>query len=104
METVMIDFMIAAVIAALVNIGLLGITITTYIQNMRLLKSYYTLGLVLVATLLLIQNGVIVLFWSTLYMYSPELMKSADMVSHYLFVINIVQTIGLAILVWITRR
>jgi hypothetical protein len=100
----MIDFMIAAVVAALANIGLLGIIITTYIQNMRLLRSYYTLGLVLVATLLMIQNIIIVVFWFTLYMHSPELMKSADMVAHYLFVINIVQTIGLAILVWITRR
>jgi len=100
----MIDFMIAAVIAALVNIGLLIITITTYVQNMRLLRSYLTLGLVLVAALLLIQNVVIVIFWSTLYMQSSELMKSADMVAHYLFVINIIQTIGLVILVWITRR
>lgn len=100
----MIDFMIAAVIAALVNMGLLGITITTYIQNMRLLRTYYTLGLVLVATLLMIQNVVIVVFWSTLYMHSSEIMKSADMVAHYLFAINIVQTIGLTILVWITRR
>lgn len=100
----MIDFMIAAVIAALVNIGLLIITITTYVQNMRLLRSYLTLGLVLVAALLLIQNVVIVIFWSTLYMQSSELMKSADMVAHYLFVINIIQTVGLVILVWITRR
>lgn len=100
----MIDFMIAAVIAALVNIVLLTIIIITYVQNMQLLKSYYTLGLVLVTTLLLIQNLVIVVFWSTLYMHSSDLMKSADMVAHYLFVINIVQTIGLTILVWITRR
>ena len=100
----MIDFMIAAVIAAFVNIGLLGITITTYVQNMRLLKSYYTLGLVLVATLLMIQNTVIVVFWATLYMHSSDLMKSTDMVSHYLFMINVVQTLGLSILVWITRR
>lgn len=100
----MIDFMIAAVVAALVNVVLLAITVTTYVQNMRLIRSYYTLGLVLVATLLMIQNVVIVVFWSTLYMHSSELMKSADMIAHYLFVINIVQTIGLAILVWITRR
>ena len=100
----MIDFMVAAVVAAFVNIGLLGIIITTYVQNMRLLRSYYTQGLVLVATLLMIQNVVIVIFWSTLYMHNSELMRSADMVAHYLFVINIVQTIGLAILTWITRR
>ena len=100
----MIDFMIAAVIAALVNIALLAITVTTYVQNMRLIRSYYTLGLVLVATLLMIQNVVIVIFWATLYMHNSDLMKSADMVAHYLFVINIVQTIGLSILLWITRR
>ena len=100
----MIDFMIAAVIAALVNVVLLAITVTTYVQNMRLIRSYYTLGLVLVATLLMIQNVVIVIFWATLYMHNSDLMKSADMVAHYLFAINIVQTIGLSILLWITRR
>jgi hypothetical protein len=100
----MIDFMIAAVIAALVNIVLLAITVTTYAQNMRLIRSYYTFGLVLVATLLMIQNVVIVIFWATLYMHNSDLMKSADMIAHYLFVINIVQTVGLSILLWITRR
>ena len=100
----MIDFMIAAVIAALVNVVLLAITVTTYVQNMRLIRSYYTLGLVLVATLLMIQNVVIVIFCARLYMHNSELMKSADMISHYLFAINIVQTIGLSILLWITRR
>ena len=100
----MIDFMIAAVIASLVNIGLLVTTMITYIQNMRLIKSYYTLGSVLVVSLLLIQNIVIILFWSTLYMHSEDIMKSVDMVANYLFVINVIQTIGLSILVWITRR
>jgi len=52
----------------------------------------------------MIQNVVIVLFWSTLYMDDKALMMSADMVSHYLFVINVIQSIGLSILVWITRR
>ena len=43
--------MLAAQKAALLNIGLLGGIITTYIQNMRLIKSYFTIGLVLVASL-----------------------------------------------------
>ena len=101
---VMIDFMLAAVISAFINIGLLLVTIGTYVQNMRVIRSYYTSGLVLVAGLLLIQNIVIVLFWSTLYMDDKALMMSADTISHYLFTINVIQTIGLAILVWITRR
>ena len=100
----MVDFMLAAVVSAFLNIGLLLITIGTYVQNMRVIRSYYTSGLVLVATLLMIQNIVIVIFWSTLYMDDKALMMSADMVSHYLFTINVIQTIGLSILVWITRR
>ncbi len=100
----MVDFMLAAVVAAFLNIGLLVVTIGTYIQNMRVIRSYYTSGLVLVAALLMIQNIVIVLFWSTLYIDDKALMMSADTVSHYLFAINVVQTIGLLVLVWITRR
>jgi len=100
----MIDFMLAAVVSAFLNIGLLLIIIGTYIQNMRVIRSYYTSGLVLVAVMLMLQNVVIVLFWSTLYMNDKALMMSADTVSHYLFTINVMQTIGLSVLVWITRR
>ena len=100
----MVDFMLAAVVSAFLNIGLLLVTIGTYVQNMRVIRSYYTSGLVLVASLLMIQNIVIVLFWFTLYMDDKALMMSADMVAHYLFAINVIQTIGLSVLVWITRR
>ena len=100
----MVDFMLAAVASAFLNIVLLLIVIGTYVQNMRVIRSYYTSGLVLVAVLLMIQNIVIVLFWSTLYMDDKALMMSADMVSHYLFAINVIQSIGLSVLVWITRR
>ena len=100
----MVDFMLSAVISAFLNIGLLLVVIATYVQNMKIIRSYYTSGLVLVATLLMIQNIVIVLFWSTLYTDDKTLMMSADIVSHYLFAINVIQTIGLSILVWITRR
>ncbi len=96
--------MLAAVVSAFLNITLLLVVIATYVQNMMVIRSYYTSGLVLVAALLMIQNIVIVLFWSTLYMDDKALMMSADMVSHYLFTINVIQTIGLSVLVWITRR
>ena len=96
--------MLGAVVSALLNIALLLVVIATYVQNMRVIRSYYTSGLVLVAVLLMIQNIVIILFWSTLYMDDKALMMSADMVSHYLFAINVIQTIGLSVLVWITRR
>ena len=100
----MFDYTFAAVIFAFVNIVLLSILIFTYSQNIRLIRSYFTVGMVFVAALLLIQNVMIVGFWSTLYMESSEFMKTVDMLSHYMFTINLVQTIGLSVLVWITRR
>jgi len=100
----MFDYTFAAVIFAFVNIVLLGILITTYAQNLRVIRSYFTMGMVFFAAMLFIQNIMIIGFWSTLYMESSEFMKTVDMVSHYMFVINLVQTLGLSILVWITRR
>ncbi len=98
------DFMLAAAAAALLNIGLLGGIIATYIQNMRLIKSYFTGGLVLVASLFIIQNIVIVIFWSNLYMTGPSIKNIVDAASPYLFAINTAQSAGLSVLLWITRR
>jgi hypothetical protein len=98
------DFMLAAAVAALLNIGLLGGIVATYIQNMRLIRSYFTIGLVVVASLFVIQNIVIVVFWSTLYMAGPSIKGIVDAAAPYLFAINIAQSTALAVLFWITRR
>jgi hypothetical protein len=98
------DFMLAAAVAALLNIGLLGGIIVTYIQNMRLIKSYFTIGLVLVASLFIVQNIVIVIFWSKLYFAGPSIQNIVNAAAPYLFAINTAQTVGLAVLLWITRR
>jgi hypothetical protein len=99
-----IDFMLAAAVAALTNIGLLAVIIVTYIQNMRVIKSYFTFGLVLVASLFIVQNIVIVIFWSNLYMAGPTIKNIVDAAAPYLFAINTAQSAGLAILLWISRR
>ncbi|MGH9952974.1 MAG: hypothetical protein ACRD5J_15240 [Nitrososphaeraceae archaeon] len=96
--------MIAAAVAALLNIALLGTVIFTYIQNLRLIKSYFTYGLVIVASLFIVQNIVIVIFWSQLYLAGPAIKDIVDAAAPYLFAINLAQTAGLAILVWITRK
>jgi hypothetical protein len=101
---VMIDFMLAAAAAALINIGLLGGLIATYVQNMRLIKSYFTIGLVLVASLFMAQNIVIVIFWSKLYIAGPSIKNIVDAAAPYLFVINVAQSAALAVLLWITRK
>jgi hypothetical protein len=98
------DFMLAAAAAAITNIALLVGIMITYIQNMRLIKSYFTSGLVLVASLFIVQNIVIVIFWSNLYLAGPAIKDIVDSASPYLFVINAAQSIGLAVLLWITRK
>ena len=98
------DFMLAAAAAALANIGLLVAIMITYIQNMWLIRSYFTGGLVLVASLFIVQNIVIVVFWSNLYLAGPSIKNIVDAASPYLFAINTAQSIGLAVLLWITRR
>jgi hypothetical protein len=98
------DFMLAAAVAALLNIGLLGGIVATYIQNMRLIRSYFTIGLVVVASLFVVQNIVIVVFWSTLYMAGPSIRNIIDAAAPYLFAINVAQSAALAVLFWITRR
>jgi heme A synthase len=98
------DFMLGAAAAALLNIGLLGAIMVTYIQNLRLLKSYFTFGLVLVASLFIVQNIVIVIFWSNLYSAGPAIKSVVDSAAPYLFAINTAQSAGLAVLLWITRK
>ena len=98
------DYMLAAAAAALTNIGLLGAVIFTYVQNLRLIKTYFTIGLVLVGSLFIIQNIVIVIFWFNLYLAGPSIKNIVDAAAPYLFFINLAQTCGLAVLLWITIR
>jgi hypothetical protein len=98
------DFMLAAAVAAITNIGLLSVIIYTYIQNIRLIKSYFTYGLTIVSALFIVQNIVIVIFWSSLYMAGPSIKNIVDAAAPYLFVINLAQSIALAVLLWITRK
>ncbi len=98
------DFMLGAAAAALLNIGLLGAIMVTYLQNLRLIKSYFTFGLVLVASLFIVQNIVIVIFWSNLYTAGPAIKGIVDAAAPYLFAINAAQSGGLSVLLWITRK
>ena len=98
------DFMLGAAAAALLNIGLLGAIMVTYVQNLRLIKSYFTFGLVLVASLFIVQNIVIVIFWSNLYSAGPTIKNVVDAAAPYLFAINAAQSAGLSVLLWITRK
>ena len=96
--------MLAAAGAAITNIGLLAVIIATYIQNARLIKSYFTYGLILVASLFIIQNIVIVIFWFNLYTAGPSIKNIVESAAPYLFTINVAQSAGLSVLLWITKK
>ena len=98
------DFMIGAAIAAILNIGLLGAIIVIYAQNARLIKSYFTYGLITVSSSFMVQNIVVVIFWFNLYSAGPAIKNIVDAAAPYLFVINLAQTIGLSVLVWINSK
>lgn len=83
---------------------MLGAIVATYVQNMCLIRSYFTGGLVIVASLFMIQNIVIVIFWSKLYVAGPSIKGIVDAAAPYLFAINVAQSVGLAVLLWISRR
>lgn len=102
-NSIKMDYMLSAGAAALTNIGLLGAIVATYLQNMRLIRSYFTGGLVLVACLFMVQNIVIVIFWSKLYVAGPSIGGIVD-AAPYLFAINLAQSVGLSVLLWISRR
>lgn len=98
------DFMLGAAGAALANIGLLAGIIALYVQGLRVIRSYFTWGLVIVASMFMVQNVVIVIFWSNLYTAGSEVKGIVDAAAPYLFAINLAQSAGLAVLLWITKR
>lgn len=98
------DFILAAITAAFINIGFLGGIIVMYVQSFRLIKSYFTKGLVIMASLFLVQNIVLVAIWSYIYTVEPVILGIVDAAAPYLFTVNVAQTGGLAVLFWITRK
>jgi hypothetical protein len=52
----------------------------------------------------MLQNIVIVIFWFNLYLAGPAIKNIVDSASPYLFFINLSQSVGLAVLLWISRK
>ncbi len=53
---------------------------------------------------LMVQNIVIVIFWFNLYTAGPSIQAIVDAAAPYLFIINLAQTIGLGVMVWINIK
>ncbi|MBI4053119.1 MAG: hypothetical protein HY394_03730 [Candidatus Diapherotrites archaeon] len=80
------------------NILLLVFLLSVYVQNYRQMKCAFSLGLIMFAAFLLIQNMLAAYFHFTmLAYYSLEVMQHA-------FILSGAQTIALAALSWVTWR
>lgn len=84
---------LAAVFVGVVNIGLLIILLFTYISQYRKLKSNFSLGLVMFAALLLLQNILFIFF-----LLSREGFHGPGM-GGPVFTINLIQLSALIVLV-----
>ncbi len=93
MESFIMNVTIA--ITAISTIFLLGL-LYVYYKNLRQAKSKFTIGLFLFAVLFLIQNLVSLYYYTTMMKYyTPE-------VEVHVFILNILQAIGFAVLLKIT--
>jgi len=94
----------ASAIVAFVNVGLLVALLNTYLQNYRVLKSYFTLGLIVFGLLFVGLNLGIVGLWFFLFTNIPIAGALVDEAMTYVLVINLAQLVGLATLVRITYK
>ena len=95
----------AAAVFALANTVLIIILLSLYGSSFRKIKSTFTMGLILFALFFLLQNIAIIIFWYQLYNLAPTTAGPiVDAASPYMTVINLIETIGLAILVRVTAR
>ena len=79
-----------------ISILALGGLIHVYIQNLKKIKSKFTIGLLVFALLFLIQNLISLYYYLTMMdYYSPE-------VEVHVFILTLLQTIGFLILLKIT--
>jgi hypothetical protein len=94
--------MFVAAAFALINTVLILILLVLYSSSARKIRTTFTLGLILFAIFFLAQNVSIVFLWYELYSIAPSAPLAGQIVNTaapYMTVINLVETIALAVLV-----
>jgi hypothetical protein len=92
------EVMLAATVFSLLNVILLLVLIYIYADSFRRIRAQFTAGLVFFSALFLVQNLI------TLYSFLAMFQYFAPGVEGLVTAITIVQTAGLAVLVWISIR
>jgi hypothetical protein len=99
-----IFWMNVAAVFALLNVAFVLVLMYLYYQSWRKFKSGFALSLILFATLFLIQNIVIVVFWYVLYGLVPTAQTIVEAAAPYLTAINLVEALALGNLVRVTWK
>jgi hypothetical protein len=94
----------AAAVFALANTVLIIILLSLYSSSFRKIRSSFTAGLILFALFFLLQNIAIIIFWYQLYNLVPTATAIVEAASPYMTVINLIETIALAILVRVSMK
>ena len=89
--------MASSIVINWISVVMLVILLAVYIINYKKFKSGFTIGLVLFASLLLIQNIFQVYFYTT----SMQLYSSIE---QHIFIFGIIQLIAYAVILWVTLR
>ncbi len=95
----MVDVILqTAAVFSLINVLLLIALIAVYVNSFRKIRASFTAGLIFFSTMFLIQNLI------ALYSYLAMFMYYAADVSGLVLTITMVQTVGLAVLLWLSFR
>jgi hypothetical protein len=97
-----IFWMNVAAVFALLNVAFLVILAGLYLQSWRKMRSNLTIGLIVFAVFLLIQNMIIIVFWYILYGLVPEAQAIVVSAAPYLTAINLMESLALGAIVRIT--
>ena len=81
-----------------ISVLLLLFLFVVYVKNYRKMKSSFTLGLILFASLFIILNGVNFYYFITMMPYYVEA------VGTHVFLLSLLQTLAFGVLVWLSWR
>lgn len=87
---------------AFLNIALTLTLLYIYGQNHRTMKTYFTLGLLVFATLFVVLNLAVVGLWFFLYTNITVAQLFVNQAMTYILIINLVESIGLLSLLRVT--
>lgn len=94
----MAGMMIGSIGINWISIIMLAILLVVYIMNYKKYKSGFTIGLVIFAGLLLLQNVLQVYFYTTSMQAYPPIVEQST------FIFEVIEIIAYGVILWVTLR